>query len=76
MTKISKILALPFITLIRLYRIFISPLLGSNCRYTPTCSEYGIIALKKYGVFKGTFLTVKRIIKCNSLFKGGYDPVP
>ena len=75
MTKISKILALPFITLIRLYRIFISPLLGSNCRYSPTCSEYGIIALKKYGVFKGTFLTVKRIIKCNSLFKGGYDPV-
>ena len=76
MTKISKILALPFITLIRLYRIFISPLLGSNCRHTPTCSEYGIIALKKYGVFKGTFLTVKRIIKCNPLFKGGYDPVP
>ena len=76
MTKISRILALPFIGLIRLYRIFISPLLGSNCRHTPTCSEYGIIALKKYGVFKGTFLTVKRIIKCNSLFKGGYDPVP
>lgn len=76
MTKISKILALPFITLIRLYRIFISPLLGSNCRHIPTCSEYGIIALKKYGVFKGTFLTAKRIIKCNSLFKGGYDPVP
>ena len=76
MTKISKILALPLITIIRLYRIFISPLLGSNCRHTPTCSEYGITALKKYGVFKGSFLTVKRIIKCNSLFKGGYDPVP
>ena len=76
MTNISRILALPFIGLIRLYRIFISPLLGSNCRHTPTCSEYGIIALKKYGVFKGTFLTVKRIIKCNPLFKGGYDPVP
>ena len=76
MTKINRILALPFITLIRLYRIFISPLLGSNCRHTPTCSQYGIIALKKYGVFKGTFLTAKRIIKCNPLFKGGYDPVP
>ena len=76
MTKISRILALPFIGLIRLYRIFISPLLGGNCRHTPTCSEYGIIALKKYGVFKGTFLTAKRIIKCNALFKGGYDPVP
>lgn len=76
MTKISKILAIPFILLIRIYRIFISPLLGSNCRHTPTCSEYGIIALKKHGVFKGTFLTTKRILKCNSLFKGGYDPVP
>ena len=76
MTKISRILALPFITLIRLYRIFISPLLGSNCRHTPTCSEYGIIALKKHGVFKGIFLTAKRVLKCNPLFKGGYDPVP
>ena len=76
MTKISRILALPFIRLIRLYRIFISPLLGSNCRHTPTCSEYGIIELKKHGVFKGTFLTAKRILKCNPLFKGGYDPVP
>ncbi len=76
MTKISRILALPFITLIRLYRIFISPLLGNNCRHTPTCSEYGIIALKKHGVFKGSFLTAKRILKCNPLFKGGYDPVP
>ena len=76
MTRISKILALPFITLIKLYRIFISPLLGSNCRHTPTCSKYGIIALKKHGVFKGSFLTAKRIVKCNPLFKGGYDPVP
>jgi len=76
MTKISRILALPFITLIKLYRIFISPLLGNNCRHTPTCSEYGIIALKKHGVFKGIFLTAKRILKCNPLFKGGYDPVP
>lgn len=76
MIKISKILAIPFILLIRIYRIFISPLLGSNCRHTPTCSEYGIIALKKHGVFKGSLLTAKRILKCNSLFKGGYDPVP
>ena len=76
MIKISKILAIPFILLIRIYRIFLSPLLGSNWRHTPTCSEYGIIALKKHGVFKGSFLTAKRILKCNSLFKGGYDPVP
>jgi|TARA_B000000565_G_C23725301_1_gene355031 putative membrane protein insertion efficiency factor len=76
MIKINKLLAIPFIYLIKFYRFFISPILGSNCRHSPTCSEYGLIALKKYGVFKGIYLTTKRIIKCNSLFKGGYDPVP
>ena len=76
MIKINKLLAVPFIYLIKFYRFFISPMLGSNCRHSPTCSEYGLIALKKYGVFKGIYLTTKRIIKCNSLFKGGYDPVP
>ena len=76
MIKISQLLAFPFILLIKFYRLFISPFLGRNCIYSPSCSEYGIIALKKHGVFKGTFLTVKRILRCNSLFKGGYDPVP
>ncbi|MDA9749886.1 membrane protein insertion efficiency factor YidD [Flavobacteriaceae bacterium] len=76
MIKINKLLAIPFIYLIKFYRFFISPIIGSNCRHSPTCSEYGLIALKKYGVFKGMYLTTKRIIKCNSLFKGGYDPVP
>ena len=76
MTTISRILAIPFIYLIKFYRFFISPLIGSNCRYSPTCSQYGIIALKKYGVFKGLFLTSIRILKCNSLYKGGHDPVP
>jgi hypothetical protein len=76
MIKINKLLAIPFIYLIKFYRFFISPIIGSNCRHSPTCSEYGLIALKKYGVFKGIYLTTKRIIKCNSLFKGGYDPVP
>ena len=76
MIKIIKLLAIPFIYLIKFYRFFISPILGSNCRHSPTCSEYGLIALKKYVVFKGIYLTTKRIIKCNSLFKGGYDPVP
>ena len=76
MIKIIKLLAIPFIYLIKFYRFFISPILGSNCRHSPTCSEYCLIALKKYGVFKGIYLTTKRIIKCNSLFKGGYDPVP
>jgi len=76
MIKISKILAFPFILLIKIYQLFISPILGSNCRYSPTCSQYGIISLKKYGILKGSILTAKRIARCNSLFKGGYDPVP
>ena len=76
MIKINKLLAIPFIYLIKFYRFFISPMLGSNCRHSPTCSEYGLIALKKYGVFKGVYLTTRRVLKCNSLFKGGYDPVP
>jgi|TARA_Y100000739_G_C20452101_1_gene392736 putative membrane protein insertion efficiency factor len=76
MTMINKILIYPFIIIIKFYQSFISPLIGSNCRYTPTCSTYSIDSLKKHGLIKGMFLSIKRISKCNSLFKGGYDPVP
>lgn len=48
----------------------------SLCKYTPTCSEYALIALEKYGFCKGSFLMIKRILKCNPFSKGGYDPVP
>ena len=65
MIKISQLLALPFFILIKIYRLFISQLLGKNCIYTPSCSEYGIIALRKHGIFKGSFLTAKRILRCN-----------
>ena len=75
-TKINQILIYPFIIIIKFYQSFISPLIGSNCRYTPTCSTYSIDSLKKHGLIKGMFLSIKRISKCNSLFKGGYDPVP
>lgn len=47
-----------------------------NCKYIPTCSNYGIEAIEKHGTFKGTILTIKRIIRCNPFSKGGYDPVP
>ena len=73
---IIRILIYPFIIIIKFYQSFISPLIGSNCRYTPTCSTYSIDSLKKHGLIKGMFLSIKRISKCNSLFKGGYDPVP
>ena len=64
------------IKLIKLYQKFISPLLGSNCRFYPTCSQYALDAINKYGVLKGLWLGIKRICKCHPLNDGGYDPVP
>lgn len=76
MSIISKILAFPFIILVKFYKIFISPFLGSNCRYTPTCSSYVIDALKKHGIFYGGWLSIKRIVSCNPWGGHGHDPVP
>lgn len=69
---ISKIL----IKLIELYRKNISPRKIPCCRFTPTCSAYAIEAIKKRGAFVGTLLSIRRILRCNPLCKGGYDPVP
>lgn len=63
------------IALVKLYRFMISPVLPSNCRFTPSCSEYSIEALKEYGAVKGSYLTIKRILKCHPFHPGGYDPV-
>lgn len=65
-----------FLLIIRIYQIFISPLFGASCRYTPTCSQYGLLAIKKYGPFKGGWLTLKRIASCNPWGGHGHDPVP
>ncbi len=64
------------ISLIRFYQNAISPLIGPTCRFTPTCSQYTIEAIEKYGVAKGVFLGIKRILRCNPFSKGGEDPVP
>lgn len=64
------------ILLIRIYQVTLSPWFGKNCRYTPTCSNYGIEAIRKYGFFKGGWLTFKRILSCNPWGGSGYDPVP
>ncbi|HFT1306725.1 TPA: membrane protein insertion efficiency factor YidD [Salmonella enterica subsp. enterica serovar 1,4,[5],12:i:-] len=64
------------IALIRVYQRLISPLLGPHCRFTPTSSSYGIEALRRFGVIKGSWLTVKRVLKCHPLHPGGDDPVP
>ncbi len=64
------------IVLIRVYQRGISPLLGPHCRFKPTCSHYGIEALRSFGLIKGSWLTLKRVLKCHPLNPGGDDPVP
>jgi len=76
MKTLNKILSWPFIMLIRFYQLAISPWLGSKCRYTPTCSQYGLEAFQKYGPFKGFWLTFKRVLSCNPWGGHGHDPVP
>ena len=76
MKSFLQILALPFIWLIKFYQWGISPLFGPKCRFTPTCSQYALQAFKKYGVFKGMWLAIKRISRCHPWGGHGYDPVP
>ncbi|RMG72642.1 MAG: membrane protein insertion efficiency factor YidD [Nitrospirae bacterium] len=61
--------------IIKVYQITISPLLPNSCRFTPTCSEYSIEAINRYGALKGTVMAIKRILRCNPFNPGGYDPV-
>lgn len=64
------------VLLIKLYRYALSPLLGNNCRFHPSCSVYAVEAIQKYGPWRGTWLAVKRIGRCHPWSQGGYDPVP
>ncbi|RDE32173.1 membrane protein insertion efficiency factor YidD [Parageobacillus thermoglucosidasius] len=64
------------ISFIRFYQIFISPLKPPTCRFYPTCSHYGLEAVKRFGAIKGGWLTIKRILKCHPFHPGGFDPVP
>lgn len=72
----QRLLALPLIWLVKLYRLLLSPLIGQHCRYTPTCSQYAIEALETHGPLKGSYLTVARLARCHPWCDGGYDPVP
>lgn len=80
MRIIIKILEFPFkiisLFLIYFYKFSISPLLPNNCRFYPTCSTYALLAIKEFGVFKGTMLAIKRILRCNPKSKCGFDPLP
>jgi len=71
-----RFLSLLFIIPIKIYKYAISPYLPMACRYTPTCSQYAIDSLKKYGLIKGLYLSIKRILSCNPWGGSGYDPVP
>ncbi|KPK46243.1 MAG: hypothetical protein AMK74_00905 [Nitrospira bacterium SM23_35] len=63
------------IAFIKLYRYTVSPLLPTSCRFIPSCSAYAIDAITKYGCFKGSYLAIKRILRCHPFHQGGYDPV-
>ena len=71
------LLSAPFVALVRFYQICISPLKPhASCRFTPTCSQYALEAIRKYGPFKGGWLAIRRILRCNPWGGSGYDPVP
>ncbi len=77
MKKLSSLIKKLFLFLIRTYQTTMSPRFSNGaCRYTPTCSQYAIEAIEIHGVFRGSLLALRRILRCNPLFKGGYDPVP
>ena len=72
---ITGIIKSILVALIRFYQLCISPLLGYNCRYYPTCSQYAIEAIEQKGIIKGSWMAIKRICRCHPWHDGGYDPV-
>jgi hypothetical protein len=76
MKMLRTILSLPLILLVKIYQYIISPIFPATCRFTPTCSNYMLEALKVWGPLKGTYLGLKRIASCHPWGKHGHDPVP
>lgn len=72
MSPLAGLLRLPILA----YRVLLSPVLGTNCRFAPSCSEYALEALARHGALKGTWLAVRRIVRCHPWGGHGYDPVP
>lgn len=72
----KRLLIAPFLFIIKVYQTFISPITPATCRFQPTCSHYSKEALKKHGIFKGGWLSIKRIFNCHPWGGSGYDPVP
>ena len=73
---VKKILIFPLVVLIKFYQLCISPFTPPSCRFTPTCSQYALEALRKHGLFKGGWLALRRILRCHPWGGSGYDPVP
>lgn len=74
MNKVKIYIKTFIIKVLKLYKKFISPLLPKSCKFVPTCSEYAVDAIIKYGIFKGLIKSIYRILRCNPFNKGGYDP--
>ena len=72
----NKIFIYPLIFIIKIYQFIVSPLIGQNCRYLPTCSEYAIESLKLHGLLRGSFFAIRRILKCHPFGGHGFDPIP
>ena len=74
--RVSRLLSQPLLALVWLYRTLISPLLGANCRFEPSCSDYARTALVRHGAFRGGYLMLRRILRCHPWGGSGFDPVP
>ncbi|MCG8464215.1 MAG: membrane protein insertion efficiency factor YidD [Xanthomonadales bacterium] len=72
----AQIASTLLIVLIKAYRFLLSPWVGRHCRFTPTCSAYGLEAIQRHGPWRGSWLTIRRIFRCHPLCEGGHDPVP
>ena len=76
LNALQRMMAWPFIGLIRIYQYAISPFLGRRCRFYPSCSEYAAESLQRHGAVKGLYLSIRRVGRCHPWHPGGYDPVP
>ncbi len=75
-SALSRLLAWPLIGLVKVYQFTLSPFIGRQCRFSPTCSWYALEALRTHGAWRGGWLAARRLVRCHPFSKGGYDPVP